>query len=173
MALAPINRHSRRLRRRYGKVRRHLFTFLDHPEITADNNGSKRELRPTAIYRNVTGGFRSSWGAEFFANVRSVVGTAARHSIDAYAAIKMRSMVLEHSCQVEQLPFTNRKITYRHMLEYLDQSSSGANKPSFNVWRLTSGRLAGAPEADQGAPAQLWPQVLSRDGGNKSTRPEG
>jgi transposase len=88
MALAPINRHGRRLRRRYGKVRDHLFTFLDHPEITADNNGSERELRPTATYRKVTGGFRSDWGAEFFANVRSVVGTAARHGIDAYAAIK-------------------------------------------------------------------------------------
>lgn len=88
MALAPINRHGQRLRRRYGKVRHHLFTFLDHPEITADNNSSERELRPTATYRKVTGGFRSSWGAEFFANVRSVVGTAARHGIDAYAAIK-------------------------------------------------------------------------------------
>lgn len=88
MALAPINRHGRRLRRRYGKVRDHLFTFLHHPEIAADNNGSERELRPTATYRKVTGGFRSGWGAEFFANVRSVVGTAARHGTDAYAAIK-------------------------------------------------------------------------------------
>jgi transposase len=88
MALTPTNRHGRRLRRRYGKVRDHLFTFLDHPEITADNNGSERELRPTATYRKVTGGFRSDWGAEFFANVRSVVSTAARHGIDAYAAIK-------------------------------------------------------------------------------------
>ncbi|OYV71054.1 MAG: hypothetical protein B7Z67_02445 [Acidiphilium sp. 21-60-14] len=48
MALAPVNRHGRRLRRRYGKVRDHLFTFLDHPEVAADNNGSERELRPTA-----------------------------------------------------------------------------------------------------------------------------
>ena len=89
MALAPTNRHGRRLRRRYGKVRdHHLFTFLDHPDIAADNNGSERELRPTATYRKVTGGFRSNWGAEFFANVRSVVGTATRHGVDAYAAIR-------------------------------------------------------------------------------------
>ena len=88
MAPVPINRHGRRLRRRYGKIRDHLFTFLDHPEITADNNSSERDLRPTATYRKVPGGFRSSWGAEFFANVRSVVGTAARHGFDAYAAIK-------------------------------------------------------------------------------------
>ncbi len=40
-----------------------------------------------APYRKVTGGFRSQWGADLFASVRSVVGTAARAGIDAYAAI--------------------------------------------------------------------------------------
>ena len=88
MALAPINQHGRRLRKRYGKVRSHLFTFLAHPDTPPDNNGSERELRPTATYRKVTGGFRSNWGADLFANVRSVVGTAARHGIDAYHAIQ-------------------------------------------------------------------------------------
>jgi transposase len=62
MALAPTNPHGRRLRKRYGKVRSHLFTFLEHPEVPPDNNGSERELRPTATYRKVTGGFRSQWG---------------------------------------------------------------------------------------------------------------
>jgi hypothetical protein len=87
MALAPANRHGQRLRRRYGKVREHLFTFLDHPEVAADNNGSERELRPTATYRKVTGGFRSDWGADLFAGVRSVIGTAKRRGIDAYQAV--------------------------------------------------------------------------------------
>ena len=59
MALAPSQRDGRRLRKRYAKVRDHLFTFLEHPEIAADNNSSERELRPTATYRKVTGGFRS------------------------------------------------------------------------------------------------------------------
>ena len=87
MALAPANRHGKRLRKRYGKNRSHLFTFLDHPDTPPDNNGSERELRPTATYRKVTGGFRSNWGASLFAAVRSVVGTAARHGADAYQAI--------------------------------------------------------------------------------------
>lgn len=87
MALAPTTRDGRRLRKRYAKVRDHLFTFLDHPEITADNNSSERELRPTATYRKVTGGFRSHWGADLFAAVRSVIGTAKRRGADAYAAI--------------------------------------------------------------------------------------
>ena len=88
MALAPTHRDGQRLRRRYGKVRTHLFAFLDHPEVPADNNGSERELRPTATYRKVTGGFRSDWGADLFAAVRSVIGTAARHGVDAYQAIQ-------------------------------------------------------------------------------------
>ena len=88
MALVPTQRDGRRLRKRYARVRDHLFTFLDHPEIAADNNSSERELRPTATYRKVTGGFRSDWGAHLFAAVRSVIGTAARRRIDAYQAIR-------------------------------------------------------------------------------------
>ena len=87
MALSPTNPHGKRLRKRYAKVRGDLFTFLVHPEVPPDNNGSERELRPTATYRKVTGGFRSDWGADLFAGVRSVIGTAARKGIDAYAAI--------------------------------------------------------------------------------------
>lgn len=88
MVLAPTQRDGRRLRKRYGNVREHLFTFLSHPEVTADNNSSERELRPTATYRKVTGGFRSDWGADLFAAVRSVIGTAKRRGIDAYTAIR-------------------------------------------------------------------------------------
>ena len=88
MALAPTNRHGQRLRKRYGKLREHLFTFLEHPDVTADNNGSERELRPTATYRKVTGGFRSTWGADLYAAARSVIGTAARRGIDAFQAIR-------------------------------------------------------------------------------------
>jgi transposase len=88
MVLAPTQSDGRRLRRRYGRIRAHLFTFLDHPELPADNNGSERELRPTATYRKVTGGFRSAWGADLYAAVRSVIGTAARRGVDAYTAIQ-------------------------------------------------------------------------------------
>ncbi len=88
MALAPTHRDGQRLRKRYGKLRSHLFTFLDHPELPADNNGCERELRPTATYRKVTGGFRSTWGADLFAGVRSVIGTAARRGVGAYQAIQ-------------------------------------------------------------------------------------
>jgi len=88
MALVPTHLDGKRLRKRYGKHRSHLFTFLDHPEVAADNNSSERELRPTATYRKVAGGFRSDWGADLFAGVRSVIGTAARRGVSAYQAIQ-------------------------------------------------------------------------------------
>jgi len=97
MALSPSNRHGQRLRKRYGKVRNDLFTFLIHPDVPPDNNGSERELRPTATYRKVAGGFRSEWGADLFAGVRSVVGTAARSGLDAYTAIRVEHLHLPYS----------------------------------------------------------------------------
>ena len=89
MALPVEQKDGRRQRKRYARHRGALFTFLDHPELGPDNNGSERELRPTATYRKLTGGCRSDSGADLFAAIRSVIGTAARRGIDAYQAIKM------------------------------------------------------------------------------------
>ena len=87
LALQPSHCHGQRLRRRYLAVRDSLFTFLEHPEVPPDNNGSERDLRPMVTYRKVTGGFRSAWGPHLCAALRSVVGTAARRGVDAYHAI--------------------------------------------------------------------------------------
>jgi|SRR5512135_156942 transposase len=87
LALRPTNRHGKRLKQRYLAIRGNLFTFLTHPEAPPDNNGSERELRPMATYRKVTGGFRSAWGPDLCAAVKSVIGTAARRGLDAYQAI--------------------------------------------------------------------------------------
>src|SRR5215213_4913665 len=87
LALQPSRRRGLRLRKRYLAVRDSLFTFLEHPEAPPDNNGSERDLRPMVVYRKVTGGFRSAWGPDLCAALKSVVGTAARHGIDAYHAI--------------------------------------------------------------------------------------
>lgn len=88
MALSPDNRHDRRFRKRYGKIRDSLRTVLKHPEIAPDNNSSEPELRPTATCRKVTGGFRSNWGAKLFAGIRSIVGTAARQGLNPFDAIR-------------------------------------------------------------------------------------
>ena len=87
LALRPSHRHGQRLRKRYLAVREGLFTFLEHPEAPPDNNRSERDLRPMVTYRKVTGGFRSDWGPDLCAGIKSVVGTAARRGVDAYHAI--------------------------------------------------------------------------------------
>ena len=88
MALPVEQKDGLRLHKRYAKHRGSLFTFLDHLEIAPDNNSSERALRPTATYRKVTGGFRSIWGSELYAAARSVIGTAAKQGIHAFAALK-------------------------------------------------------------------------------------
>jgi hypothetical protein len=88
MALPVEQKEGRRLRKRYGKHRGSLFTFLDYPEIAPDNNSSERTLRPTATYRKVTGGFRSIWGADLYAAVRSSIATAAKKGSHAFHAIQ-------------------------------------------------------------------------------------
>jgi transposase len=87
LALDPTQTDGKRLRKRYAKVRNSLFTFLEDRELPPDNNGSEREIRPVATYRKVTGGFRSKWGPDFFANVKSTIGTAARKGINAFQSI--------------------------------------------------------------------------------------
>lgn len=53
-----------------------FFVFLSNREVPATNNISEREIRPSVVFRKVTGGFRSNWGAQIHAGYRSVTGTA-------------------------------------------------------------------------------------------------
>ena len=89
MSLTPTHKAGHKLQKIIKKVRRHLFVFVTNREIEATNNGSERALRPCAIYRKITNGFRSEWGAALYADIRSVVETARRRSIRAIDAIRL------------------------------------------------------------------------------------
>jgi len=65
-----------RLRRRIARDRAHLFVFVTDRAVPATNNVSERALRPSVIFRKMTNGFRSEWGAQTYAACRSVVSTA-------------------------------------------------------------------------------------------------
>jgi hypothetical protein len=54
----------------------HLFVFMTNRAVPYTNNVSERHLRPGAIFRKVTNGFRCEWGAEIYAAFRAVVSTA-------------------------------------------------------------------------------------------------
>jgi transposase len=71
------------------KTRRHLFVFITNRAISATNNGSERALRPCAVYRKITNGFRSPWAATLYADTRSAVETGRRRAIRAIEAIRL------------------------------------------------------------------------------------
>ena len=62
---------------------------MTNREIEAANNGAERALRPGAVYRKITNGFRSEWGAKFYADLRSLIETGRRRSIRALDAIRL------------------------------------------------------------------------------------
>jgi transposase len=76
MAAVPIGEPGRKLRKRIAANRAHLFVFMTNRDVPYTNNVSKRNLRPSVIFRKVTNGFRCEWGAETYAAFRSVVSTA-------------------------------------------------------------------------------------------------
>ena len=89
MSLIPTHKAGGKLQKIIKKVRRHLFVFVTNRDLTATNNGSERALRPCAVYRKITNGFRSEWGAALYADIRTVVETARRRSIRAIDAIRL------------------------------------------------------------------------------------
>jgi len=85
----PETSSGKRLKKRYLKHGNSLFTFLQDPQaVPATNNGSERAIRLSTIYRRVTGGFRSDWGKQFFASVRSVVNTGQKQNLTPRQSIQ-------------------------------------------------------------------------------------
>ncbi len=87
--LAPEQADGIRLRKRYESIRDNLFLFLEDAAIPPTNNASEQAIRMSTIFRKVTNGFRSDWGKDLFAAVRSVVNTGKRHGRSALQSIQM------------------------------------------------------------------------------------
>ncbi|MEO1192927.1 MAG: IS66 family transposase [Pseudomonadota bacterium] len=64
-----------------------FFTFMTDRDVPATNNASERALRPSVIHRKVTNGFRSLWGADTHALIRSVIGTGRLQGHTPHQAI--------------------------------------------------------------------------------------
>jgi transposase len=65
-----------------------LLTFLSRRDVEPTNNASEQALRPSVIFRKVTNGFRSAWGAKVYADICSIVGTGRRAGRSALAALR-------------------------------------------------------------------------------------
>jgi transposase len=75
------------LHRQTKRWRGQFFTFLTDREVPPTNNAAERALRPSVIFRKVTNGFRSLWGADVHALIRSVIGTGRLNGLSAHHAI--------------------------------------------------------------------------------------
>jgi transposase len=88
LALEPEHSEGLRLKKRYLKIQDHLFLFLEDASIPPTNNSSEQALRMSTVFRKVTNCFRSEWGRDLFAAVRSVVNIGKRQGLSEYQAIQ-------------------------------------------------------------------------------------
>jgi len=89
LALKPTDAEGRKLRDAvYLDCRGKLFVFLKRRDVEPTNNESERALRPSVIFRKVTNGFRSEWGATAYAALCSIVETGRRNGRSALTAIR-------------------------------------------------------------------------------------
>jgi len=65
-----------------------LLVFLTRRDVEPTNNESERALRPSVIFRRVTNGFRSEWGAKVYTDLCSIAATGRLAGKSALAAIR-------------------------------------------------------------------------------------
>lgn len=87
LELCPIQEDGVRLQNRYWDLRENLFVFLENTTVPPTNNDSEQALRLSVIFRKVTNGFRSEWGRDLFADVRSIINTGRRQGLSAFQSI--------------------------------------------------------------------------------------
>ena len=89
LELKPTNAEGRHLRdAMIVDARDKLLVFMTRRDVEPTNNGSERTLRPSVIFRKVTNGFRSQWGAKVYADLCSIVSTGRLHGRSPLAAIR-------------------------------------------------------------------------------------
>jgi transposase len=89
LELEPTNADGRHLRDAIiVDARDKLLVFLTRRDVEPTNNASERSLRPSVIFRKVTNGFRSDWGAKVYADICSIVSTGRLHRRTSLAAIR-------------------------------------------------------------------------------------
>lgn len=87
LAMPTITEAGAELQQQTKRWRSQFFTFLTDRDVPPTNNTSERALRPNVIFRKVTNGFRSLWGADVHARTRSVIGTGRLNGLSAHQAI--------------------------------------------------------------------------------------
>jgi transposase len=89
LKMTPTTASGKKLMRAIKRFRQHLWVFMANGAVEPTNNGSERALRPAAVYRKVTNGFRAAWAATLYADTRSVVESGRRRGLSALEAIRL------------------------------------------------------------------------------------
>lgn len=89
LALPPTNTEGRHLQAAMiVDGRDKLLVFMRRRDVPPTNNVSEQGLRMSVIFRKVTNGFRSCWGAKVYADLCSIVATGRLAGRSPLAAIR-------------------------------------------------------------------------------------
>jgi transposase len=67
----------------------HVFTFLYHPNVPPDNNGSERAIRNVKVKQKISGQFKILNASENFAILRSRIETAIKNNQNVVGALSV------------------------------------------------------------------------------------
>ena len=90
LADLPDNRKKvRTFIKRLNKNHDSILTFLYHPKVPPDNNGSERAIRNAKVKMKVSNQFKAFAGAHRFAVLRSIIDTTIKNSQNVLAALSL------------------------------------------------------------------------------------
>jgi transposase-like protein len=70
------------------KAKEKIFTFLLHPGIPPDNNGSERAIRNVKVKLKVSGQFKTLQGAGDYAALRSIIDTSRKRGLNEFDSLR-------------------------------------------------------------------------------------
>lgn len=71
------------------KYKDYILTFLYHPKVPPDNNGSERAIRNVKVKQKISGQFKSWKGVENFMILRSITDTTLKNDQNVLKALKL------------------------------------------------------------------------------------
>ena len=93
--LEPNHKELITFQKRIIKYRDHVFTFLYHPDVPPDNNGSERAIRNVKVKQKISGQFKVFNAAENFAILRSIIDTAIKNGQKVLPAL---NVIADYKC---------------------------------------------------------------------------